>query len=127
MEWRTTSMQFKLHVNGIVVITPPEDFAGPETLEHAIENIESRNEYAEGKLKAVLAHLPNHYVNTAATKYYKQETPDVPIALVGDSAFKTMIGNFMLKLVRPGRPIKLFTEEADAMTWLEQELGITNP
>ncbi len=110
MEWRTASMQFKLLDNGIVVITPPADFSGPETLEHAKENIESRNTIPEDKLKGLLAHLPNHYINTAATSYYKEKAPDVPMAVVGNTIFKNMIANFLLKITRLGRPVKLFTE-----------------
>lgn len=123
MRWHTESMQFELLENGIVVITPPEGFTGPETIQHASENIASRDAHAGDKLKAILAHLPNHYVNAEATAYYKKNAPDVPIALVGSSALKTMVGNFMLKLTRPGRPMKLFTEEDEAMTWLEENLG----
>ncbi len=122
MKWRTTTMLFELQDNGILTINPTNDFTGPETLEHAIENIKSRDENSEDDLRAILAYLPRHYVNTAATNYYKQKAPDVPIALVGNSVFKTMMGNFMLKMMRPGRPMKLFLEEANAMTWLEKEL-----
>lgn len=122
MEWRTASMHLKLMDDGIVIITPPSDFEGPETLEHAHENVQTRDKYVGDKLKGILAHLPSHYVNAAATGYYKKEAPSVPIALVGNSTFKTMLGNFLLSVTKPGRPVKLFIDEDDAFAWLQEKI-----
>ncbi len=122
MKWRTTTMLFEIQDNGILIINPVEDFKGPETLEHAMENVKSQNDNLGEEPKAILAYLPNHYINAAATTYYKEAASDVPLAMVGSSFFKRMIGNFLLKMGRPGRPVKLFSEAEDAMTWLEKEL-----
>ena len=43
------------------------------------------------------------------------------VALVADSGVTKMIANFFLTLKRGSIPVKIFTTEADAMTWLRRQ------
>lgn len=123
MKLSTTSMDVELNNEGILVIIPPSGFKGPETLEHAMENIETFNAFPELEVKAMLAYLPAHYVNAAATRYYKQHRPNVPCALIEDSPIKKMIGNFMLSLNRADAPVRMFKDVELATNWLREEIS----
>lgn len=121
---QTTTMAFHFIPSvGILIINPPEGFKGPETIDDAKENLVMGVELSDGNLKGILAEMPNHYVNAETSLYYKKNVPDVPIALVANSSFKVMMGNFMLSLAKPKRPTALFKNTADAFEWLEQQIG----
>ncbi len=122
MKWTTESMLVELNESGLLIIAPPDNFKGPETLKHAEENIALFRKAMSDKVKGIMAFLPPHYVNTAATRYYRNNAPNVPIALIGDSFFKKMIGNFLLKIINTKRPVKLFTDEPEAWEWLKEEV-----
>tara|TARA_B100000378_G_scaffold278363_1_gene281334 strand:- start:164 stop:544 length:381 start_codon:yes stop_codon:yes gene_type:complete len=118
-------MHVELTDDGILKITPATDFKGPETIEQAQENIRSLHEKVDDldKIKGTLAHMPSHYINAEATRHYKLHARMVPTAMIADSFFKRMIGNFMLVLSDPGRPVRLFSDEAEALEWLHQAIA----
>ena len=123
MTFSTTSMEVELTEDGILIITPPKGFKGPETLEHAKENINVLKTHFQEKLKGIMALLPEHYVNAKANAYYKENTPEVPIAMVGKSFLKKMIGNFFLSMMASNRPMKIFDDSTEAMNWLEEKIS----
>jgi len=53
-------------------------------------------------------HLANHSVAKAS-------------AVLVSSGFSTMVGNIFLKFNKPNFPIRLFTSEEKAMTWLKNQ------
>lgn len=107
---------------GLLIITPPHDFSGNENVYHAKENLRQGLKLTDGKLKGILAHLPEHYVNAEATSYYKNHVPHVPIAMYGASFFQKLVGKFMLRLTSQNRPIRLFSGQAEAEKWLKEEM-----
>ena len=109
--------------NKIVRISPPENFKGPELLEHATENISALREHTANDINGILGFLPEHYVKTEANRYYKEYSPNVPIAMVGKSFLKKMIGNFFLSIQSGERPMKIFDSEDDALQWLEAKIA----
>lgn len=126
LNWTTTSMRLSFNEEkGLLIIRPHEGFRQAETLEHARENIEISLELvgSYANIKGILAFMPDHYINVEITRYYKQNVPNVPIAMVGDSFFKKMIGNFLMILNSPDRPIRLFTNEEEALLWLENKIN----
>lgn len=123
MKWQTTTMDIEYNEgSGIVTIRPIPSFSGPETLEHAEENLNSIDDQIKDLVKGALAYLPDHYIDTKATRHYKDYASNIPIALVGASFFKKMIGNFVLAIAGPKRPMKLFTEEENALNWLNDKI-----
>ncbi len=122
MKWTTTAMQVDLNDEGILVVHPVEGFKGPETLEIAKENLASLTEDRLKKLKAALFHLPPYYVNAEATRYYGNSSLNFPVALVGDSFIKVMVGKFLLSLKSSKRPIKIFSNEKEGLEWLRKKL-----
>jgi len=124
MKRSTQTMHFEFdNKSGILTIKPVESFKGPETEEQAKENVDKVNEFWKDSLKGMLAYLPQHYINVQATAYYKQNAPKVPLALIGDSFFKKMIGNFLLSLGSSTRPTKLFTTLKEADQWLNDQVA----
>lgn len=120
MKWSTTAMQIELNDEGIIIVHPVDGFKGPETLDIAKENLASLSENSSEKLKAALFHLPPYYVNTEATRYYRKNAPMVPVALVGNSFIKVMVGKFLLTLITPKRPMKIFSTELEGLIWLRK-------
>jgi len=126
MKWATASMNLELDDDGILYIVPPPDFEGPETLQHAEENIELLHSSIGKGVKGIHAIMPDHYVNVDATQHYRRHAPEVPCALVGNSFFKKMMGNFMLAISNTKRPIKMFNNEEEAMAWLKAKMSNTS-
>jgi hypothetical protein len=111
---------------GILTITPHLDFKGPETIELARENKELVLDRLGNDLKGALVYMPPFYINAEVTKYYKETIPNIPLALIADSFFKKMLGNFLLRLTSPSRPMRLFSSEEEAEVWLRKEMGNIN-
>lgn len=122
MKWNTRAMQTELNEEGIIIVHPMPDFKGPETLEIAKENLDSLKKEARDKLKGALFHLPPYYVNAEATIYYGKNSPQVPVALVGNTFIKVMVGKFLLSLMTSKRPIKIFNDEESALEWLRKKM-----
>ncbi len=107
----------------ILTVRPVETFKGPETEIQSKENTDSVISRVGTTLKGCLAFLPSHYINARATRHYRNTLPDNPIALVGDSFFKKMIGNFLLSFADSKRPMKIFTNEEEALQWLKDQIS----
>ena len=123
MKWQTTTMRGELNDNGILTIWPKEEFKGPETIEQATENLVFlEEEIGIARVKAVMAYLPKHYINVAATRYYRENCPHFPIAFISDSSFKKMLGNMLLNIGNKSRPTRLFMNKEDASEWLDGEM-----
>ena len=116
-------MHIELTDEDIAIVTPTSNFKGPETIQEARENVILLNEAVQKGGIAALIYLPTHYVNAEATRYYKTYAPNLPAALIADSFFKRMIGNFLLPLANPQRPIKLFSNREEALAWLKATLA----
>lgn len=122
MKWSTTAMQVEMNDEGIIIVNPVEGFKGPETIVHAKENLASLDESLKDKLRGAIFFLPPYYVNTEATRYYGKNAPAIPVALVGDSFIKIMVGKFLLSLITAGRPIKIFSTFDEAMGWVQKKV-----
>jgi hypothetical protein len=123
MKWETTTMRLHFsEATGVLDIRPQENFNDFETVTHAKENIEEGLMRVGDAAKAIVVEMPNHYVNAEVTRYYRNNMPDMPIALVADSYFKRMIGNFILSLDTQGRPTKLFKSFDEAHNWIKEVL-----
>ncbi len=124
MQWFTASMNVELKEDGILLIHPPTDFKGPETIEYARENIDLlRNEIGIDRVLGIIAHMPAHYVNAEASRHYRKNAPPVPTAMVADSFFTRMMGNFLLALNSRERPMKLFATEAEGRQWVREKVA----
>jgi hypothetical protein len=104
---------------GVLFVDPYPDFSERERLEHAKENVESSLEKAGDNLCGILAVMPHHYISAEVTRYYKNNVPNVPIAMVAHSFFQKMMGNFLLSMASPARPTKLFTSKEEGLEWLK--------
>ena len=119
----TLSMEFTFdQEKGLLIIRPPDNFKETETPEHARLNLEHGIALAGNQLKGILAFMPRHYVNAAATSYYRRHTPEVPVAMVANNFLEKMIGSFMFSLKRTKRPLALFYNENEASKWLETQM-----
>lgn len=118
MKLTSESMEAELNSDGILTISAPKDFKGRETLEHAQENIQMFASIEPGLVKGIIGLLPSHYIDSKATRYYKEFRPSLPVALISDSAIKTMMGNLLLAMSNNSAPMKLFSNKDDGMAWL---------
>ncbi len=53
-----------------------------------------------------------------ARKQFAQTTVSSRVALLVESALSSTLANFFLGLSRPDVPMRVFTDEADALAWL---------
>lgn len=123
MKLSSESMEAEINSDGILVITPPKDFKGRETLVHAQENIEIFSSVDTGLVKGIMGFLPTHYIDSKATRYYKENRPKLPVALISDSTIKTMMGNLLLAMSSSSAPMKLFSNKNDGMVWLLSKIN----
>jgi hypothetical protein len=93
------------------------------TLEDALEALERMRELSAGKKHPVLVDLTGcKGIDREARAYYAgEETAKLGLAaalLIG-SPLARAIGNFFLGINKPVFPARLFTSEAEALTWLK--------
>lgn len=119
-------MNIQFTEEGIIIIHPPKDFKGPETVEHAKENVELIKSKFGDRVNGILAFLPDHYVNVEATRFYKINGPNVPAALIGSSFFKNMIGKFLLSMKSEDKPMKIFSDREPAYQWLLSQIKMAS-
>lgn len=125
MKWETTSMRLFYDVlTDILYIHPQESYKGAERLEHAQENITSLNQKVGDTVKGVMVYLPGHYISAQVTLYYKNNVPEVPMALIENSSFKRMLGRMVLSVASARRPLKIFNNEEQAYSWLTAQMQI---
>ena len=93
------------------------------TLKDAKENILAISKLANGKKVPVLVDIRGATEATKeARKYFSNdEVAEVQsaVAMLVDSGFSKLLGNFFIGLNRPLFPIRLFMKEQEALRWLE--------
>ncbi|MES2140928.1 MAG: hypothetical protein V4511_14570 [Bacteroidota bacterium] len=86
--------------------------------------VEERKEAFNGTLYPVIANVISVKSSTkAARDFFASEKGCegiIAAAVIINSPVGSMIGNFYLRLSRPLRPSKLFTDESEAKKWLAQ-------
>jgi hypothetical protein len=79
---------------------------------------------AAGTLRPALVDIRSMHMLTRDVRTYSMETQDIHMvsaaALLVRSPLSRMIGNIIMKIFAPaGIPLRLFTAEDNAMTWLK--------
>jgi hypothetical protein len=96
------------------------------TLEVAKEIVQSRKEFTEGKSYPALVNSTGVVsIERAAREYFSSPEGTAGIkaaALIVNSPFSSFLGNFFLRVNKPGMPAKVFTREQSALNWLQQYL-----
>ncbi|MBI1947164.1 MAG: hypothetical protein HYS27_15820 [Deltaproteobacteria bacterium] len=96
------------------------------TLEDAVENIQACARLAGQRRLPVQVDLrPIGSADSAARRYYAGgEVAEVcsVVALLIGSPVSRVLGNFFLTVDRPVAPMRLFTDEAEALAWLRRFL-----
>ncbi len=104
-------------------VVPGTDF----TLQDAQETITVMSKLSEGKAYPILVDLTGlksitrearHYFGEEITRHEARA-----VALLFGSAVTQVIGNFFLRFNNPKIPIKLFSSETQALTWLREFLS----
>lgn len=122
MDWCTETIRMHLTDDGILIINPRDDFKGPARYEHVKINIDIMTNEIGSKAKGFLAYLPSYYIAADAHRYQRENMLNIPSAFVGDSFLKKMIGNFFVSLKTSSRPMKMFTNDKEAINWLKDKL-----
>lgn len=120
--WRTRTMNLEFDEDeGIIFVRRVDDFTGPETLEHAQENIAQLPIFMD-RLRGAILHMPDHYLTASVTRYYGKNTPNIPVGVVANNRFRKILGNFILGLANTARPMKMFDQEEEALSWVMGKL-----
>jgi len=109
-----------LREDGIVhCVAKPEAYI---TLEDAQENIQAISKIAKGIKSPVLVDIrKSSGASKEARKYFSSPevaTVQSAVAMLIDSGFSKLMGNFFIGLNKPLFPLKLFTNMDEAIKWL---------
>jgi hypothetical protein len=119
IEIRSYSMIFRMREDGIIEARPIPEWKGETTLAHAQKDMECLRMIAAGKLCPILSYLADAVVTKEARQYYAENPPlSIACGLVVNSYFQRMFGNFLLGVRNIDAPLRLFTEEKEAVEWL---------
>jgi len=119
-EIETKTEIISLRKDGIVhCIALPDAYI---TLEDAKENIQAINKVAGGIKSPVLVDIrKSSGAAKEARKYFSSPevaTVQSAVAMLIDSGFSKLMGNFFIGLNKPLFPLKLFTNMDEALEWL---------
>ncbi|MFL5762531.1 MAG: hypothetical protein ACJ77K_01235 [Bacteroidia bacterium] len=94
------------------------------SIEDAVQNTASVKEVSEGKIYPLLVNLKEiNSISKEARDHFTMQNrkPGVnSIGLLIKSPVSRIIGNFFLGLNKSTVPVKLFTDETKAVSWLKQ-------
>ncbi len=126
-EWIETSTGYtRLRQDGILEVRSKD--GAIETLEMAKEHVQLGRELIgdDGPRPMLLVFGGMSNLTSAARDYYakgaKPKRNTDKLAMVIDSHVSRVLGNIFLGLNRPSIPIKLFTNEDEAVDWLKSGL-----
>lgn len=127
MEYNTTELIITIRPDNIIEIKAREDLKDGFTLEGAKENVAMIEEIVGNVPRCVIAWMPDIYMKKEIIKYYNDfEQEFVTTALITKSFASKIIGNLFITLrtrfvsnnKMKTNPIKLFTNQEDAINWL---------
>ncbi len=95
-------------------------------VEDAIEGFIARQKILESKQPTplILDIRKIEHISSEARQYSSRSTDGLLcLAIVVDSGYSKIFGNYALFLNRPLIPTKLFTSEEKALQWVEKQMG----
>jgi hypothetical protein len=131
MEFKTRALTIVVQPSGIVELLNNENWNDPDTVEVAQENIAMLTKAVNGKVRAMLSHMPSTYISKEVLECYENaEIGEVASALLTTSFGSRIVGNLFLKLtgksstrIANGKaPIKIFGKKEDAEEWLLEQI-----
>jgi hypothetical protein len=94
------------------------------SIEDAIQNTASVKEVSEGKVYPLLVNIKEiNSISKEARDHFTMQNREPGVNSIGllmKSPVSRIIGNFFLGLNKSTVPVKLFTDEEKAITWLKQ-------
>ncbi len=93
------------------------------TIKHMHQVHKSFQKLSHGTKHPALIDMTNvQTIDYAARKYIAEETGDVinAVALITRSPISRVIGNFFIGINKPTYPARLFTNQHDAIHWLQE-------
>ncbi|HXC05105.1 MAG TPA: hypothetical protein VNZ86_10170 [Bacteroidia bacterium] len=127
-ELNSFSMIFSLKEDGIIEIKPIPGWRETPTLAHAVKDMECLNVLSDGKRYPTLCYLPDAIITREMRNYYSNHEPlALAAAMIVRSPFQRILGNFFIGLNKVKVPIRLFTSDTEARTWLLKLLSESQP
>ena len=117
----TKTAQIRLNESGLIVVRINHNAS--QSLADAKENLAAAISEAGGQRRPLLIDIRRALpLDADARHHYSGQTLverfSALALLVEASPFGRMMGNVYLRVAKPGIPTQLFSEEADATTWL---------
>jgi hypothetical protein len=124
----TGTSRICMREDGIIHAITLTNTKSQQLLKDSVENVDIVKKLAKGKPYVILIELAaNMPVSKEAIDYYTSEEVAKycrGLAFIVNSTFSKLIANFFLGLNKPPFPVKMFTNEADAIQWLRQFLPL---
>jgi len=123
MEYRTQALIITVRPDDIIELRENPSWDKPDTLEVAKENVAAMIKAIDGKKRALLSYTPPTHTNKEVLKYYSETNSTIGAvvsAMISASFGSKLMGNLFLKILKKGKPVKIFTleEEGKAIEWL---------
>ena len=107
--------------NDIIHVQPHKNAIA--TIKHMHQVHKSFQKLSNGIKHPALIDMTNvQTMDYAARKYIAEETGDVinAVALITNSPINRVIGNFFIGINKPTYPARIFTNQQDAIHWLQE-------
>ena len=124
-EWyETLTGRLRLREDGI--IESRSKYGTVETLESAKQNLVAIQTLSRGQLpRRLLLDFAGLLSMKAEAREFWTENPNVALAvdklaILISSHISQVLGNVLIGLTRPAMPVRLFTDEAQALAWLHK-------
>ncbi|CAA6804538.1 MAG: Unknown protein [uncultured Aureispira sp.] len=129
IDYHTDEFTYTLRPNDIIEVKTHANFDGNFQVDKVEENLRILDDVIDKKPRTLILYFPDKYVSKAVLKKYS--TPPkyiVARAFLTTSFASKLIGNLYLTLinrfVKDGIPSKIFSQENEAVLWLETELAM---
>jgi len=126
---KSFTSSFLRRMDGIVEMRPLPEWTGEIGLKEAQEDMRCLEQVSEGVQYPLLVYLPDVTISKEARRFFADHPPvSACAALLVQSTFQRILGNFFLGVNKVKIPLRLFTSETEAILWLnEKKQPVLNP
>jgi len=128
IDYHTSEFTYTLRPNNIIEVKTHSDFDGNFVLDKVEENLRLLDKIIDKKPRGLILYFPDKYVNKNIIKKYSATPKHVVVrAFLTQSFASKFIGNLYLtvadRFAKEKVPSRIFSEESDAVEWIELELA----
>ena len=118
MKITTTTAVLEIRPDGIIDYSQRDDYKKFETVATMKEVVDAINTLSKDRKRGILCYMKNQYLGKDVLDSTKGKVEFIGMALLTNSFGTKILGNFIIKLLKDGMVLKLFTDRDKAEEWL---------